>query len=276
MALTYSLDGQTAIVTGGASGIGKATATLLATAGAKVVILDIDENAGKQLATDIGPNALFIHCDMSELAEVDAAYRQITADIGLANILVNNVGIWMPGGNILEMDDSTIAKMEAVNVIAPRHLTRLVMNDMIRAGHKGCVTFVSSTQAHVIDGAPTIYNVQKNTILGMAKTFAIAGGPYDIRVNAVSPGAISTEGMGDAAAVGKDRIIAGNHKTPLGRRGTPEEVAQEIVNLCFASYTTGDNRIVDGGFSKVALPTSLTPDNVPRSTDPDSDFLANQ
>jgi L-rhamnose 1-dehydrogenase len=171
------------------------------------------------------------------------------------------------------MSEEVIAKMETVNVLSPLHLTRLVMNDMIARKRKGCVTFVASTQAHVVDGSPTIYNVQKNTVLGMTKAFAVAGGPHNIRVNAILPGAISTEGMGAAKAVGKERIMAGNHKTPLGRRGTSEEVAQEIVSLCFATYTNGDLRVVDGGFSKVALPPSLQVPDTIHPDDPDQIFL---
>jgi NAD(P)-dependent dehydrogenase (short-subunit alcohol dehydrogenase family) len=274
MPLSLSLSGQNAIITGGAGGIGKATARLLAQAGAHVAILDVNAGAGQELAAELGDRAIFVACNMAKLEQIDRAYAEVITHLGHIDILVNNVGVWMPGGNILEMSDDIIAQMEAVNVTGPRHLTRLTMNDMRQRQQPGCVTFVSSTQAHVIDGEPTIYNVQKNTVLGMVKAFAIAGGPFGIRVNAVSPGAISTEGMGAANAVGKERIFAGNHKTPLGRRGTPKEVAQEIVHLCFATYTTGDNRTVDGGFSKVALPASLTPHTSVQDADPDKLFLA--
>jgi NAD(P)-dependent dehydrogenase (short-subunit alcohol dehydrogenase family) len=273
MPLTYSLKSQTAIVTGGASGIGRAVAELLARADATVAILDVNAEAAKKLVAHIGANAFFVPCDMADKNNVDFAYRQVIEKTGRVDILINNVGVWMPGGNILEMPEETIETMEMINVLSPLHLTRLVMNDMVAGARKGCITFIASTQAHVIDGAPTIYNVQKNTILGMAKTFAVAGGPYDIRVNAISPGAISTDGMGAARAVGKQRIMAGNHKTPLGRRGGPEEVAQEILNLCFATYTTGDIRSVDGGFSKVALPESLQASGRVHPEDPDKAFL---
>jgi meso-butanediol dehydrogenase/(S,S)-butanediol dehydrogenase/diacetyl reductase len=273
MALTYSLENHIAIVTGGASGIGRATVSLLGKAGATVFLLDIDDEAGERAAKEPESHTFFLHCDLSDTAAIDQAYQEIISKVGKVDILVNNVGVWEPGGDILDMPEDTIARMEAVNVTGPRHLTRLVMSGMKQSKQEGCITFVSSTQADVIDGSPTIYNVQKNTILGMAKTFAIAGGPFGIRVNAVSPGAISTEGMGSAEAVGKERIVAGNHKTPLGRRGTPEEVAQEIVHLCFATYTTGDNRIVDGGFSKVALPVSLTVSEEIHPEDPDKNFL---
>lgn len=274
MALTYSLKGKVAIVTGGASGIGRATAKLLAEADATVAILDVNEDKGSAISKEIGLDSFFIACNVAEIDDIDHAYEQVIDRTGHVDILVNNVGIWVPGGDILEMDESIIAQMEAVNVIGPRHLTRHVMNGMRDRKQGGCVTFVSSTQALVVDGSATIYNVEKNTILGMVKSFAVAGGAYDIRVNAVSPGAISTEGMGAAEAVGRERILAGNHKTPLGRRGTPEEVAQEITNLCFATYTTGDNRIVDGGFSRVALPVDLTVKDRGHPDDPDSNFLS--
>lgn len=270
MALTLSLEGQSAIVTGGASGIGKATAQLLAQAGARVTVFDIQDNVAP-LLNDAGIE--YIHCDMSDSVAIQNAFEEFLGHENKINILVNNVGIWVPGGDILSMSDDNIAKMEAVNVNGPRQLTRLAMNDMKTRGIDGSVVFVSSTQAYVIDGTPTIYNVQKNTIIGMAKTFAVAGGPFGIRVNAVSPGAIATDGMGVAQAVGKERITAGNRKTPLGRRGKPEEVAFEIVSLCFATYTSGDTRIVDGGFSKVALPASLTAELKQVSNDPDAKFL---
>ena len=274
MSLTYSLTGKTAIITGGASGIGRATAQLLADTDATVAILDTNEDKGVEIATTIGSNAFFVACDIADSSDIDRAFEEVKKRVGSIDILVNNVGIWVPGGDILDMPEAIIAQMEAVNVAGPRHLTRLVMNDMRANKQSGCVTFVSSTQALVVDGSATIYNVEKNTILGMVKAFAVAGGQYDIRVNAVSPGAISTEGMGAAQAVGQERILAGNHKTPLGRRGTPEEVAHEIVNLCFATYTTGDNRLVDGGFSKVALPENLTVTDRKHPDDPDAAFLS--
>ncbi|HLZ15198.1 MAG TPA: SDR family oxidoreductase [Candidatus Saccharimonadales bacterium] len=271
MPIHLSLKGQVAIVTGGASGIGRATVQLLREADATVIILDVSDDAGQQVADSTG--AHYLHCDMGTTAAITKAYHHIIEQHTNIDILVNNVGIWIPGGDILTMSETDMDRMDAVNVQGPRHLTRLVMNGMKQHGDGGCVTFVASTQAHVIDGTPTIYNVEKNTILGMTKTFAIAGGPLGIRVNAVSPGAISTEGMGAAHAVGKTRIQAGNHKTPLGRRGRPEEVAQEIVNLCFATYTNGDNRIVDGGFSRVALPENLDPQPRQVTGDPDAEFL---
>jgi NAD(P)-dependent dehydrogenase (short-subunit alcohol dehydrogenase family) len=272
MGLIRSLEGQTAIITGGASGIGKATAKLLSEADAEVYILDIDE-AGQNVADEIGHRATFIPCDMGNIKEVDRAYDRVSELGGEIDILVNNVGIWIPGGDILDMEQDTIQKMENVNVKGPFHLTRLVMNGMKIKGREGCVTFVASTQAHIIDGAPTIYNVQKNTILGMTKALAVAGGPLGIRVNAVSPGAISTEGMGAAGAVGKERILAGNNKTPLGRRGTSEEVAEQIVSLCFTTYTNGAEIIVDGGFSSVAMAPSFELNDI-HPKDPDITFLS--
>jgi len=271
MALHLSLDGKTAIVTGGASGIGRATALLLAQAGAHVRVFDINEDESRALHNVAG--ITFMLCDMADNASIDAAFKAVVEQESKVDILVNNVGIWLPGGNILDMPEDTIAKMEAVNVAGPRHLTRLVMNDMKARGIGGSVVFVASTQAHVVDGTPTIYNIEKNTILGMMKSFAVAGGPHGIRVNAVSPGAIATHGMGAPEAVGKERILAGNAKTPLSRRGTPEEVAFEIVSLCFTTYTNGDNRIVDGGFSKVALPAELSKELEPQANDPDYHFL---
>jgi NAD(P)-dependent dehydrogenase (short-subunit alcohol dehydrogenase family) len=271
MALNLSLDGQSAIVTGGASGIGRATALLLAQAGARVTVFDIDDD----LASTLKDKSVRVqHCDMSISSEIDKTFSEFLAHEKKIDILVNNVGIWVPGGDILAMSDDIIAKMEAVNVAGPRHLTRLVMNDMKSRKAGGSVVFVSSTQAHLVDGSPTIYNVEKNTILGMTKAFAVAGGPLGIRVNSISPGAIATDGMGVAHAVGKERILAGNHKTPLGRRGNPEEVAFEIVSLCFATYTNGDNRIVDGGFSKVALPADLAVQRKETANDPDAVFLS--
>lgn len=269
MSLSYSLDGQVAIVTGAAGGIGRATAELLAKAGAQVAALDVNDDAGEELARTLG-SVQYYQCDMANMRAITTVYEKVMRSHGRVDILVNNVGVWIPGGGILEMSEKDMDYMDAVNVLGPRHLTRLVMNGMKEKGVTGSVVFVASTQAHVIDGNATIYNVEKNTVLGMVKAFAIAGGPFDIRVNAVSPGAIATEGMG--SLVIRERVDAGNRKTPLGRRGHAKEVAQEIVSLCFATYTTGDNRIVDGGFSRVAIPPDLTSPLVVRANDPDADL----
>ncbi len=266
MPLILSLKGKIALVTGGANGIGEATAKLLQEADAQVIVFDIDEPQDK---TDSGIH--FIHCDMGDKTSIDHAYQQVIERFKKVDILINNVGVEVLDGHILEMSESGIAHMQHINVDGPFHLTRLAMKDMRQNG--GCITFVSSTQADVVEGAPSVYNIQKNTILGMAKAFAVAGGSFGIRVNSVSPGAIATKGMGSAELAGKERLIAINHKTPLGRRGHPQEVAHEIVNLCFATYTTGDRRTVDGGFSKVALAEELTPVRRHESDDPDQAFL---
>ncbi|QQG50542.1 MAG: SDR family oxidoreductase [Candidatus Saccharibacteria bacterium] len=270
MAIILSLRGKTAIVTGGANGIGRATAEQLAQAEATVIIFDIDDEAGQMVAAQ-GTNIHFIHCDMGNKQDIDRAYHEAIDSNKKIDILINNVGIEVLDGHIMEMSEQGIANMEQVNVQGPFHLTRRIMNHMQK--HGGCITFVASTQALIVEGAPSVYNIQKNTILGMVKAFAVAGGPFGIRVNAVSPGAIATEGMGSAESAGEERIRAINHNTPLGRRGRPEEVAHEIINLCFAKYTTGDNRLVDGGFSKVALPVELRPSKRSVLNDPDAAFF---
>lgn len=100
MPLVYSLDSQTAIVTGGASGIGRATAALLAQADCTVAILDSDQENGSRIADEIGSKSFFVRCNIADLSDVDRAFGEVVKKTGRVDILVNNVGVWKPGGNI--------------------------------------------------------------------------------------------------------------------------------------------------------------------------------
>src|SRR5512141_354703 len=114
MPITLSLEGQSAIVTGGASGIGRAAALLLAEAGARVTVFDINDKMSS--AFESGAVKLQ-HCDMSDLSDISRAFNVFLDRESKVDILINNVGVWLPGGDILDMTDENITKMDAVNVI---------------------------------------------------------------------------------------------------------------------------------------------------------------
>ena len=238
------LKDKVAIITGGASGIGKATAELFATEGAKVVIWDIDEEKGQALAAKI--NARFYRVNTTSLPLVEEAAQNVAKDFGHIDILINNAGITR---------DATLKKMTAeqwqqvidVNLTGVFNCTKAVQAYMVERGFGRIVT-AASVVAHYGNFGQSNYVATKAGVIGMTKVWARELGRKGITANVVAPGFIATE-MVKTIPEKVISMIEGN--TPVGRMGKPEEIAAAYLFLSSdeAAFINGTTLNVDGGLT---------------------------
>jgi glucose 1-dehydrogenase len=235
--------GKTAIVTGGAHGIGRATAELLASLGARVVVLDKDERGLDDLFSS-SPYVPY-HADVAS----DGAGR-LADDIwrrhGPIELLVNNVGISTPH-RFLDLGEADFDRVLHTNLRGPWFFTKQIARHLVDEGGSGAIVFVSSLHDTFVRTFPH-YSASKAAIAMLTRELANELGPHRIRVNSVSPGSIRTEG--DAGGPEYDKWS--RRLVPLGRRGEPGDVARMVAVLLsdeWSGYVTGANVRVDGGLS---------------------------
>ncbi|HMP15190.1 MAG TPA: beta-ketoacyl-ACP reductase [Saprospiraceae bacterium] len=236
------LQGKTAIITGGAAGIGSATAALFRQEGASVAIWDINEAQGRATAAALG--ATFYRVNTANLAEVEEAAKAVHEEFGRIDILVNNAGITR---------DASLAKMTPeqwqlvldVNLSGVFHCTKTVAPYMIERGY-GRILNASSVVGIYGNFGQTNYVATKSGVIGMTKVWARELGRKGITVNAVAPGFIATEMV---AAMPEKIVKMMEEKTPLGRLGKPEEIAAAYLFLASddAAFINGATLSVDGG-----------------------------
>jgi glucose 1-dehydrogenase len=232
---------RTAIVTGAARGIGRATAELLASLGARVVAVDKDEEALRDLSSVDG--CIAWPGDLTSGTEQLAA--QICDRHGPVQLLVNNVGIDTPK-RFLELDQDDFDIVFETNLRGPWFLTRVVTQRLVDARLPGSVVFVSSLHDHRIRTRPH-YSASKAAVAMLVRELAAELGPRRIRVNAVSPGRVLRSLN---ASLTPERAARGRRHVPLGRVGQPDDVARMVAVLLsdeWAAYVTGANVPVDGG-----------------------------
>lgn len=243
------LTGKTALVTGGARGMGAAQARLLAHEGATVVIADIldDEGLGQVgLIEKSGGRATYRHLDVSEESDWIEAVDSAVEMMGGLHVLVNNAGIGQRL-SIEETSEELWDRVMAVNARGPFLGVKHSIPHMRRAGG-GSVINISSIAGIVAGGTSAVYHASKAAVRLFTKAAALQLAPYGIRVNSIHPGDVITPMtaayFADPANV-EDRI----RKTPLGRIGTPEDVAQAVLFLASdeSSYMTGAELVLDGG-----------------------------
>ncbi|HEV1999684.1 MAG TPA: SDR family oxidoreductase [Xanthobacteraceae bacterium] len=242
--------GRTAIVTGAARGIGRACAERLLAEGAKVVIADIDEASGRETAQKLGPNARFVRCDVGDARDV-ANLVTLAKASGDIDVLVNNAGI-IHSADFLELKEADFDRVLRVNLKGAFLVGQTVAKAMaaqVKAGKKpGAIVNMASINSLLAIPNQIPYAVSKGGLLQLTRVMALALAPLGIRVNAVGPGSIMTELLAGVAAdrEAKRRLLS---RTPLGRIGTPAEVAAVVAFLASddASYMTGEIVYVDGG-----------------------------
>jgi NAD(P)-dependent dehydrogenase (short-subunit alcohol dehydrogenase family) len=257
--------GKVAVVTGGAMGIGEATARLLAAEGATVAILDIKDTEGKAVAEDIndkGGKAGYWHADVSKEAEVKKAMDEIYAKYGKLTILINNAGI--PGGRAPAFDLPTEEWERIINTNLKGAFlcTKYASAYMVKSGGGSIVNVAS---CYGIIGCDTpVYDTSKGGMRAMSKSDAIQLARFGIRVNSVHPGNIATplfEKLVEKIGGGLEftHEILGN-MCPLDRMGRPEEIAWGILFLASdeASYVTATELVIDGGM--IGAPPPVYPE----------------
>ena len=246
-------DIRTAVITGAASlrGIGRRTADTLAAEGWAIAVLDLDGEAAAQAAADIagrrGVPALGLRCDVTNEADIDAAFAAVEADLPPVGALVNNAGVTSP----VRFADVSVAEWDRVmriNVQGSFLATRRAMPGMVSRGF-GRVVMLSSVSAERGGGVfgGVAYSAAKAALLGFARALAREVGPHGVTVNAVAPGLIDTDiTAGKLDPERKAKLLA---EVPMGRSGTTEDVADVIAFLCrpSTSYVTGATWDINGG-----------------------------
>ncbi len=247
------LKDKVTLITGGAAGIGKATALRFAEEGARVVICDLNEVAGQQTAQEIGERCTFYKVNVADRQEVQAWIDEVMARYQRIDVLVNNAGILRDGllvkvkeGQLIsQMSEEQFDQVIAVNLKGVFNCSQAVAPVMIRQG--GGV-ILNATSVVGLDGnfGQTNYVASKAGVIGMTKVWARELGRYNIRVNAVAPGFTATEMV---AAMPEKILENMKARTPLGRLGEPRDIANAYVFLASdeASFITGDTLRVDGG-----------------------------
>ena len=254
--LSRSVAGARVLVTGAASGMGKATAQLFADEGARVfatdwdaeplvaVTRDIQDLYGKDRANCRASNV----ADQADRVALVAAALDFMAGI---DILINNAGISRIT-SVHSDDETFVANWDqslAVNVSAHAHLIRLVLPHLLLAPHGGRVVNIASTEAIVATRGIAAYTASKHAVIGLTKSFAVELGRSNITVNAICPGPILTGMTSGITEESKEKYA--RRKVPLGRYGDPEEVAQMTLSVCLpaSSFLNGASIVVDGGMS---------------------------
>ena len=250
-----TLAGKTAIVTGAGSGIGRAIASAFAGAGAKVACLDIDGEAAAATCRALGQaggEGLALRCDVSLPAEVEAAVAGTLERFGGVQVLVNAAAAYDRSGTILDLDAEEWSRVFAVNVGGAFLMSRSALPPMIAAGG-GSIIHIASQLGRVAQKERAVYCATKGAVIQLAKAMAIDHADDNIRVNALSPGPVATERLerrfGDMAAA--EAALGGRQL--VGRLGRPDEIAQAALFLASdaASFITGSDFLVDGGYSTV-------------------------
>ena len=245
------LDGKVALISGAARGMGQAEARLFAAKGAKVVVADIIEEEGRQLAKELGDAAIFQPLDVRSEDQWAQAVSTTTDVFGKLNVLINNAGIVIPS----PLRDLTLENYQAVLDVNQTGVflgMRAVIPAMEAAGG-GSIVNVSSIDGLIAMDLVFSYVASKFAVRGMTKTAALELAPSSIRVNSLHPGFVHTR-MGDPAGDGSSRERLdryGARRIPAGRAAEPEELAAVALFLASdeASYCTGAEFVADGGFT---------------------------
>ncbi len=249
--LNRSIAGKVALVTGAASGMGRATAHLFADEGAKVAVSDLDKGAVEAVVADIaaaGGEARGYVLDVSDLAQIESVVEEVAADLGGLDILVNNAGVSLPSPYESEDFEAQWEKTLAVNLTAHARLVRAALPHLRRHG-EGRVVNIASTEGLGAQPFVGAYTASKHGVVGLTRSLAVELGHTGVTINCICPGPIETgmtQGIPDDA-----KAKFARRRVPLKRYGIPEEVAHGTLNFVLpaSSYMNGAVLPVDGGMS---------------------------
>lgn len=247
-------DGRVALVTGGASGMGRAISQAFAAEGAKVVVVDVNEAGGTETVAAIaaaGGTAVFVKTDVTLASSVDAAVARAVDGFGGLHAAVNAAAIETESSALAECDESEFDRMMDVNVKGVFLCMRAEVRAMLAQGTGGAIVNFSSTNAFRPQPHQTAYTTAKHAITGLTKAAAIDYAGVGIRINAIAPGSIDTPMLRNAMARrGRDEADVIKRLSLIGRFGRVDEIAKATLWLCSdeASFTMGHTLAVDGGY----------------------------
>jgi NAD(P)-dependent dehydrogenase (short-subunit alcohol dehydrogenase family) len=250
--MTTTLSGKVALVTGGTSGIGRATAIAYAQQQAKVVVVGRRMDEGEEtvrLIQEAGGEAIFVQADVTKEADVEAMVDKAVGVFGRLDIAFNNAGTVAENPSLIEQTEAEYDRIMNVNVKGVWLSMKYEIAQMLKQG-SGSIVNTSSGAGVVAVPTQSLYTASKHAVVGLTKAAALQYAKAGIRINVVAPAAIETD-MFEAATGGQDEAkayVTGLH--PIGRIGTPLEVANAVLFLSsdMASFITGETLMVDGGY----------------------------
>jgi 2-deoxy-D-gluconate 3-dehydrogenase len=247
----FDLTGKTAIVTGGAMGIGQGIAFRLAEAGAAVMIADINLAAAQDTVYQIrasGGKAEAIKADAASVADASQVVTETMKAFGRLDILVNNAGIF-PMAPALEVTEALWDKVLNINLKGLFFYTQAAAKEMMNEGHGGKIINIASIDALHPTGNLVHYDASKGGVAMLTKSLALEFGPHNILINAIAPGGIQTPGAG-GPGLSEEVLAAFTARIPLRRMGVPDDIAKVALFLASeaSDYMTGSLLVVDGGY----------------------------
>ena len=249
------VEGKVALVTGSASGIGRAAAQIFAREGAKVVVSDVNDTGGAETVSmiqDAGGDATYVHCDTSDAGQVEAMVKSAVDAYGRLDCAFNNAGIGDPTASLVDCTEEDFDRFYRVNLKGVWLCMKYELKQMLSQGG-GAIVNTASIAGLIAAPHLGAYGASKHGVVGLTKTGAIECATKNIRVNAVCPGVIRTpmvETLFNERPEMEARMIK---YQPVHRLGAPEEIGEAAVWLCSdaASFVTGHAMPVDGGIMAV-------------------------
>jgi NAD(P)-dependent dehydrogenase (short-subunit alcohol dehydrogenase family) len=248
------LDGKVALITGGGSGMGKVASELFAREGARVVLTDVNDDAGQETAAGIaqaGSEAAFVHADVSKEADAEAMVRTAVERFGGLDVLYNNAGVMLPDDGSVDTTDEAVWDLTlAVNVKGVAFGCKFGVPAMIASGGGSIINVASFVAWLGAATSQTAYTASKGAVLAMTREIAVEYARKGVRCNALCPGPIETPlllALLSDEAKKQRRFV----HIPMGRLGHAEELAKAALFLASddSSYMTGSSLIVDGGIT---------------------------
>ncbi len=252
MAANFS--GKAVLITGGSTGIGRATALAFAKAGAKVAIADVNEAAANEVVQairNLQAEAIFIKTDVSQSADVQNMVKTVIGTFGRLDCAFNNAGVSGDQLPIHETSEELWQRVININLTGVWLCLKYEITAMLQAGYGGAIVNTSSVLGLVGTQALSPYVAAKHGVVGLSKEAAITYGKHGIRVNAINPGYIRTPMTTENPGVPNERLLKLSAYEPIGRMAEPEEVANAVLFLCSdeASFITGTTLAIDGGYT---------------------------